>query len=77
MITLQGLTQQQHALATLLWACDSQEQLNSFLATLQGAMRKDAETVMQLIIIESTDQVIEEAPELLDVARNVLEHYRL
>lgn len=77
MITLEGLTSQQHALATLLWACDSQDQLNSFLATLKGSMRQDAETVMQLIIIESTNQVIEESPELLDQAQHLLAHYRL
>lgn len=68
-IQLQGLSKRQHALAELLWNCDSQAAVEQLKRSLPGDTRKDAETVHQLLIAAVIDQyeaVTEDVKELLD-----------
>jgi len=55
-ITLQGLTQQQHQIADMIWQCDSQEDVDQLIRNLPPAYKRDAETIHQLMIAAVFDQ---------------------
>lgn len=72
MITLQGLTPRQRLIADILWLTEDRAEVDRLCS-----LDQDARVVRELIVAAELDQVLAESPELLDVARNVLEHYRL
>jgi hypothetical protein len=56
-IQIEGLNKSQKALATIMWGMDSKEQVLSFVASLRGQHRRDAEVVMELMIIAILDDI--------------------
>jgi len=53
---LAGLTERQATIASILWACDSMEQVDKVIE-LFG---KDAETVRDLILMEALEEELQE-----------------
>lgn len=56
MITVEGLTAQQHRLADMIWNCDSQEDVERFITALPPEYKQDALTVRELMIAAVMDQ---------------------
>ena len=54
---IEGLNAKQRALADIMWAMDSREQVESFVRALHPKDRKDAETVCQMMILAFFDEV--------------------
>ena len=75
MITIQGLTERQRAIAELLWTCNSQEDLDTLVRALPKASRADAESLITVILQESLeedghlDRYLESAQEVIDRVR--------
>ena len=57
MITIEGLSRKQKALADIMWAMDGTEQVKSFIATLHPKDRREAQTVCELMILAFVDEV--------------------
>ena len=58
-ITIQGLSELQRELADQIWACDSQEAVQQFIAQLPKRLRPHAELVHELMIAAVFDQHLE------------------
>ena len=56
MITIEGLSKKQRALADILWAMDGTEKVHAFIAALHPKDRKEAQTVCELMIIACIDE---------------------
>jgi hypothetical protein len=71
-ITLTGLSAKQRALADIMWTMDSRDKVDSFIGTLMPRDRRDAEVVLEMIILAFMDQVesVDEAKIVLDKFRN-------
>jgi Fe2+ or Zn2+ uptake regulation protein len=59
MITLEGLTSQQVRIADLLWACDTEQDIQRLMSAMPTQYKQDAETVYQLLIAAELDRVEE------------------
>lgn len=67
-IELQGLTQRQYKLADMLWTCESQEDVERFIAGLPKEYRREAITVHQLMIaavFDGYEEITEDVRELI------------
>jgi hypothetical protein len=71
---LTNLTQRQKQLADLIWNCDSQEDVQQLIKNLPSEYRKEAQTVLSMIIIECIDEEITDADHCED-ARDLLLKY--
>jgi hypothetical protein len=49
-ITIQGLNKKQRALADIMWSMNGKEEVMGFIRSLQGQNRKEAETVLELML---------------------------
>jgi hypothetical protein len=67
MITIEGLSKKQRALADILWAMDGTEQVHAFIAALHPKDRKDAKTVCEMMILACIDEC-----EDVEIAEQVL-----
>jgi hypothetical protein len=56
MITIEGLSKKQRALADILWAMDGTEQVHAFIAALHPKDRIDAKTVCEMMILACIDE---------------------
>lgn len=70
-IQIQGFTTKQRALADIMWTMDSRDKVDSFIGTLMPRDRRDAEVVLEMIILAFMDQV-----ESVDEANKVLDKFR-
>lgn len=59
MIKLEGLTELQASLCEIMWALDSTSELNTFLMGLPDHLKKEAETLIQLMVMEELEKKIE------------------
>jgi hypothetical protein len=59
MITLEGLSKQQRALANRLWALDSIEEVQDFMGNLPKRSRGQARVVFELLVAAQLDQVMD------------------
>ena len=75
MIQIHGLTDTQVALLDEMWACDSMEELNEFLDTLDPSDRLQAIRLQYLVLLAELDKHVAEMP--LDQANKVLDRFRL
>lgn len=75
MITLTGLTEDQVALLDQMWACDTMEDFNEFLETLEPRERVEAMRLQRLVLLAELDNVIAEIP--LTEVNEVLDKFRL
>jgi|LauGreDrversion4_2_1035121.scaffolds.fasta_scaffold11350_3 hypothetical protein len=72
MITIEGLNKKQRALADVMWAMDSTEQVRSFISALHPKDRQEAQTVCEMMILAAFDQV-QDTPD----ASQVIQQFRL
>jgi hypothetical protein len=72
MITIDGLNKRQRAIADILWSMGSRAECNRFIASLQPAWRRDAETVIEMMIVAVCDECQDVAE-----AQHYLKPYRL
>jgi hypothetical protein len=73
MITIEGFTKRQRVLADIIWALESQEQVEMFISTLPRKQKMEARVVCEMMIlacIDEVDTVEDEVVELIkDIAR--------
>jgi len=50
MITIEGLNKKQRALADIMWGMNGKEEVLSFIGSLRGPTRQEAETVLELML---------------------------
>jgi hypothetical protein len=72
MIQIEGLTRRQRAIADVLWLMNSKEDCQRFVASLEPATRRDAETVVEMMILAVCDEVEDVA-----LAQHYLKPFRL
>jgi len=75
MLEIRGLTDTQVALLDEMWACDSMEELNEFLETLDPSDRLQAIRLQYLVLLAELDEHVAKMP--LDEAHKVLDRFRL
>jgi hypothetical protein len=66
MITIEGLTELQRDIADRLWSLDTTEDVEEYISTLPKSLRRQAWTVMTMIIAAELDQVMEITDEVSD-----------
>jgi hypothetical protein len=72
---LTNLTQRQKQLADLIWNCDSQEDVQQLIKNLPGEYRKEAQTVLAMIIIECIDEEVTDADHCEQAQELLLKYY--
>lgn len=72
MVTIEGLSLRQRELADIIWSMDSQESCQRFILSLPDDMRRDAETIVELIILAICDECQD-----VTEAQHLLKPYRL
>ena len=75
MITINGLSKHQVALLDEMWACESMEDLDEFMETLDSADQAEAERLQRMILLAEMDNIVAEMP--LTEARQVLDKFRI
>jgi hypothetical protein len=66
-IQIHGLSRKQSALADIIWACDSKENVDSFINSLQGENKKEAQTVFELMSLAVWDAIEEIDPAISEL----------
>ena len=72
MVTIDGLNRRQRAIADILWTFNSKAECDRFIASLQPVWRRDAETVIEMMIWAVCDECQDVAE-----AQHYLKPYRL
>jgi hypothetical protein len=72
MITIEGLNKKQRALADIMWAMNGREQVEAFIKALHPKDRKDAETVVEMMVISFLDDITDTQD-----ANRVIDQFRL
>jgi len=75
MITINGLTVHQVALLDEMWACDTWQDFEEFMETLDAADRVEAGRLQRMILLAELDAVVAKSP--LKEAKEVLDKFRL
>lgn len=52
-----GLNERQRQIADLLWSMETQEEVKSFIKGLKGSIKRDAEIVLEMMILAVLDEV--------------------
>jgi hypothetical protein len=55
-MTITGLTDRQVQICDMLWACDTQEDVAELMSILPAVEARQAETLMQIMIMEDREQ---------------------
>jgi hypothetical protein len=74
MITLTGLTADQVALLDEMWACDTMEDFDELLETLEPSEKAEALRLQRMVLLAEVGNVIAESP--LTEANEVLDKFR-
>jgi hypothetical protein len=75
MITINGLSKHQVALLDEMWACDTMEDFDEFLETLDPADCAEAMRLQRLVLLAEMDELVAKMP--LTEARQVLDKFRI
>ncbi len=75
MITINGLSEHQVALLDEMWACESMEDFDEVLETLDPADRAEAMRLQRMILLAELDNIVAEMP--LTEANKVLDKFRI
>jgi hypothetical protein len=75
MPTLTNLTTRQKQLADLIWSCESQDDVHALIKNLPREYRKDAKTILNLIIIECIDDDVTEQDHCADARELLLKYH--
>lgn len=57
MITIEGFTKRQRMLADIIWALESQQQVEMFISTLPKRQKQEARVVCEMMILACIDEV--------------------
>ena len=71
-ITIVGLNKRQRALADILWGMNGREEVDSFINSLRGPTKQEAELVLELMMLsvwDEIDTVDDSVKELIDNCR--------
>lgn len=71
-----GLTETQVALLDEMWACDTMEDFEEFLETLDPAERAEALRLQRLVLIESLDEHVAKMQQYPDAKRVLVDIMR-
>jgi hypothetical protein len=72
-MTLENLTREQVALCDIMWSLDTTEELDSFMQGLPAPLRKEAETLVQLIVLDELDNQPIDMDSANQLIRNILD----
>jgi vacuolar-type H+-ATPase subunit C/Vma6 len=70
---ISGLTPNQVAMLDEMWACDSLEEFEEFLSTLDPAERLEALSLQRLVLLEALDEHVAKMPQYPDAARVIVD----
>ena len=70
---ISGLTPNQVAMLDEMWACDTLEDFEEFLETLDPAERLEALSLQRLVLMEALDEHVAKMPQYPDAARVILD----
>ena len=71
MIQLEGLTKRQSQIADMIWACETQENLDTLMSVMPLEYRRDAETVHELMLAAVFDQQLEIREDVKQLIENI------
>lgn len=71
-----GLTETQVALLDEMWACDTMEEFEEFLETLDPQERAEALRLQRLVLIESLDEHVAKMQQYPDAKRVLVDIMR-
>ena len=71
MIQIEGLTTKQRVFADVIWACQSESQVMSFILSMPPADRKDAYTVLTMMTAAVVDEVTEIDPAVTKLLQRI------
>ena len=74
-IEINGLTPDQVAMLDEMWACDTLEDFEEFLETLEPRERSEALRLQRLVLLAEMDNIVAQMP--LTEANKVLDKFRL
>lgn len=66
MITIEGLSPLQRDIADRIWSLDTQQEVQQFVTTLPRSLKREAWTVMNMIIAAELDSYMEVTDEVRD-----------
>ena len=75
MIEINGLEPHEVRMLDAMWACDTFEEYEAFLATLTDHGRRECARLERLVLLAELDELVAEMP--LDQVRKLLDKYRL
>jgi hypothetical protein len=75
MISINGLTPDQVALLDEMWACDTMEDFDEFLETLEPSEQAEAMRLQRMVLLAEMDNLVAQMP--LTEANSVLDRFRL
>lgn len=71
MATIQGLTELQRDIADRLWALDTTEHIEQYIATLPRSLKREAWVVMNMIIWAELDDIEDITDATQDLIRSI------
>jgi hypothetical protein len=71
-IQIEGLSKRQRAIADVLWMMRTREDAERFVASLEPQTRKDAQTVVQMMMLA----VIDECDTVDDSVKSIIDNLR-
>lgn len=71
MATIQGLTELQRDIADRLWALDTTEDIEQYIATLPRSLKREAWVVMNMIIWAELDDIEDITDATQDLIRSI------
>lgn len=70
---LYGLNKRQMVLADIIWACDTKDKVNKFIAALPTkALRNEAEAIVDLMVLAVVEQCYDGITENFDEANQLI-----
>ena len=73
---LHGLNKRQMILADIIWACDTKDRVNKFIAGLPTKeLRNEAEAIVDLMVLAVVEQCYDGINDNMDEAQSVLQKY--
>ena len=76
MIKLEGLTQKQHALAQLIWDCETQDQLSMLIKCLPTPEDRYTASTLARMMIQETWEQERGLEEFADAAEEIIDRAR-
>lgn len=76
MIEIEGLNTRQRKIADLLWGCSSNEQLQAVLRAMQPRDRRDAQSIIDIMLQEYIWEYLDEDQDSKELTARAIDHAR-